>query len=82
MVRFRAGVPLASPAADPPAIVEPPRIYTIEIRERADQNEECQKDERRHANLTSSRIVSSNENARSVISIPPPMPRDVLSGSP
>jgi hypothetical protein len=44
---------LASPAADPSAIAERPRIDTIVVRERADQNEECKDDERRHANLTS-----------------------------
>jgi hypothetical protein len=44
---------LASPAADPSAIAERPRIDTIEVRQRADQKEECKDDERRHANLTS-----------------------------
>ncbi len=44
---------LASPAADPSAIADRPRMDTKEVRERADQNEECKDDERRHANLTS-----------------------------
>jgi len=44
---------LASPAGEPSSIAEPSQINTVEVRERADQNEECKDDERRQANLTS-----------------------------
>jgi hypothetical protein len=49
---------LTSPAADPSAIAEPPRIDTIEVRERANQNEECKNDERGHATSPPFEIVA------------------------
>jgi hypothetical protein len=49
---------LASPAANPSPIAKSPRIDAEEVRERADQNEECKDNEPRHANLTPFLIVA------------------------
>ena len=77
----RKGLP--SRAADPAAILQRSRIYTPKVRERADQNEECEEDNLRHAKISPplATPVLLRENAPRAISIPPAAQTTSLTAS-